>query len=158
MADYIIRSFEPGDRERVNNFFDRLGPEGKGFFNRGDGNRIGAMQYFDGNSGEVNCRRFMAVTDDGVMDGYVFLWAMDKKIPWLGLAISETAKGHGLGRRLLEYAKSYCNELGKGGILLTTHVANLRGQQLYENVGFERLGANNCYTEVQYLYTFPEDK
>ena len=156
MADYVIRTFSQEDRARVNDFFDRLGAEGKGFFNRGDGNRLGAMRYFDGDPGEVNCRRFMAVTNAGVMDGYVFLWAMDKKIPWLGLGITENAKGKGLGRRLLEYVKDYCGGLGKGGILLTTHVANLRGQQLYENVGFERLGANNCYTEVQYLYTFPE--
>ena len=156
MENYIIREFNLDDRDRVNDFFDRLGPEGKGFFNRGDCNRYGAMQFFDNHDADKFCKRFMAVTEDGVMDGYVFLWALNKKIPWLGLGISENAKGHGLGRTLLEYTKKYCAKLNKGGILLTTHVANLRGQQLYENAGYERLGANNCYTEVQYLYTFDE--
>jgi len=49
----------------------------------------------------------------------------------------------------MAHAEAHARELGKGGILLTTHIANLRGQGLYEGCGYEYLGV---HTSGERLY------
>lgn len=150
-VDVTIRPFRQGDQEMVQAFFDQMGPETRGFFNRNHGNERGALAFFnEGPSAEVE--RFLAERD-GKMIGYVFLFGNEYKVPWLGIAVSEDAKGCHLGTRLIEYAKEFALAHGKGGILLTTHQANLRGQVLYEKCGFERLG-NHPSGEVLYFLNF----
>lgn len=152
-TDVTIRPFRQDDRERVQAFFDQMGPESRGFFNRDRGNERGAMAFFtDGPTAEVE--RFLAERN-GRMIGYVFLFGNDRKVPWLGIAVSEDAKGCHLGTRLMEFAKNYALSRGKGGILLTTHQANLRGQALYEKSGYVRLG-NHTSGEVLYFLNFGE--
>ena len=87
--------------------------------------------------------------------GYLFFFSYEYKIPWLGIAVSDDVKGMHLGTRLMEFAKNYAMAHGKGGILLTTHQANLRGQMLYENSGYERLG-NHYSGEVMYILRFED--
>ncbi len=148
-----IRPFAPGDRELVNAFFDRMGPETRFFFNQGDGNRRTALRYFDGQD-PTPTLRWLAEAE-GRMVGYVFLWDLHTAIPWLGIAVADDLKGQGLGTRLIETAKDYCRDQGKGGILLTTHYANTRGQALYGGRGFERLGLFDA-SEMLYLYRFKQ--
>ena len=66
-----------------------------------------------------------------------------------GIAVAEDWKGRHLGRELMARAEKHALENGKGGILLTTHTANLRGQGLYERSGYERLGV---HTSGEFLY------
>ena len=87
------------------------------------------------------------------MIGYVFLYEASSSVPWLGIAVHEAYKGLGLGRRLIAHAVGRARSLGKGGVLLTTHVANLRGQSLYSRMGFERMGIHTS-GEVLYLLRF----
>ena len=89
------------------------------------------------------------------MVGYLFFFSYQYKIPWLGIAVSDDVKGLHLGTRLMAYAEQYAKEHGKGGILLTTHQANLRGQVLYEKSGYERLG-NHHSGEVLYILRFDD--
>lgn len=145
--DIAIRPFASADRQLVTDFFDQMGGETRAFFNRDDGNRHTAMQFFDG-AGAQDTVRFLAEAQ-GRMAGYVFLWDMNKGVPWLGIAVAEDWKGRHLGRRLIEHAHAYARAAGKGGVLLTTGVANLRGQGLYERMGYERLGT---HTSGEYLY------
>lgn len=152
-SSVIIRPFQPGDRALVQAFFDQMGPESRGFFNRNHGNERGALAFFE--EGEGNNRRFLAEMN-GKMVGYVFFFAYDCKVPWLGIAVSEDAKGHHLGTRLMEFARKYALEHGKGGILLTTHQANVRGQVLYEKSGYQRLG-NHHSGEVLYFLNFTDE-
>ena len=133
-----IRRFRPGDRERVDRFFDSLGFEARMFFNRRDGNRRGALRFFDG-APEENAVRWMACDGD-VMAGYVCLWDTDRSVVWFGIAVADAYQHAGLGRRLAETAVSYARENGKGGVLLTTHPANFKAQALYESCSFERIG------------------
>ena len=91
--------------------------------------------------------------DGDRMAGYLFLWDLNKSVPWLGIAVAEAYKGKHLGRILMQTAKEYAMAQGKGGILLTTHVANLRGQGLYERSGYERLGIHTS-GEILYLLRF----
>ena len=145
-----IRLFKPEDADKVQSFFDELGGESRAFFNRNDGNRNGAMQFFQGQ--DKAALRWLVLHEQRMV-GYLFLWDLDRSIPWLGIAVADDFKGRRLGRRLMQYAEDYVRKNGYGGILLTTHVANLRGQGLYERAGYQRLGIH-LDGEVLYLLRF----
>ena len=149
--DIVIRGFETRDRDLVNAFFDGMGGESRAFFNRRDGNRAFAMRFFDG-GGENN--RYFLAEYRGVMVGYVFLYEMDTLVPWLGIALSDDLKGKKLGQRLIEHVINVALGENKGGILLTTHEANIRGQVLYERCGFKYMGGHTS-GERLYLLRFP---
>jgi len=138
------------DAQRVRDFFDQMGGESRGFFNRGGFNARTTLDFFTPDAAEryKNHAFFMAL-DGERMAGYCFLWDLDKSVPWLGIAVAEDWKGRHLGRALMAYAEALAREKNKGGILLTTHTANLRGQSLYERCGYERLG---MHTSGEFLY------
>ncbi len=146
-----IRQFAADDRPLVEAFFDGLGVESRAFFDRADGNRRGALRFFEQKSEDAI--RWMAVDEAGRMVGYVFLWDVSRGVPWLGVAVADAYQGRRLGGRLLAHAHDHARDAGKGGIFLTTHVANLRAQSLYERVGYERLGMHSS-GEVLYVYRF----
>jgi len=108
---HIIRSFVVGDRELVTEFFQQMGGESRGFFNRNDGNKNDALSYFDKNGEEPDKVRFLSSikNNDGkeVMTGYVFAWDMDLGIPTLGIAVRDEYKGRGLGRVLIQHLINY---------------------------------------------------
>lgn len=144
----IIRPFAHDDREKVVAFFDQMDGETRGYFNRGDGNRNLALKYFEVDIPGIV--RFMALADD-CMVGYVFLWDMGTGVPSLGIAVAEHLKGQHLGRRLIETAHDHARRCGKGGVMLTTDISNMRGQGLYERMGYEKLGIS---TAGSFLYLF----
>lgn len=67
--------------------------------------------------------------------------------------MADDYKGKNLGRKLMKKAEDYAISMNKGGILLTTHVANLRGQGLYERMGYEKMGMHKS-GEILYLLRF----
>lgn len=133
-----VREHDAADLALLEAFFDQMGGETRAFFNHGDWNRKFMRASMAGTSDEVSVHWIAEA--DGRVAGYVFLTFVDTGIPWLGIAIAEEMKGRHLGRRLIALAKDWAKENGKGGVMLTTHVANIRGQRLYENCGFQRLG------------------
>ncbi len=148
----IIRPLEKGDRALVVDFFSksRMGHESRMFFNRRNGNLNRALKFFDDTlENHVNWIAF----DGERMVGYVFLWDIDKSVVWFGIAVSDDYKGQGLGTRLTQTAIEYAKANGKGGILLTTHIANFRGQALYEKCGFVQIGTDDR-GELLYLLRF----
>lgn len=149
--EITIREITGNDADLVNEFFDAMGPESRAFVNRGDGNRRGILRYVNGET--ENCIAWMAV-ENGKMVGLVWLWDLNKRIPWLGIAVGEKIKGKGLGGKLLAQAENYASDLGYGGIFLTTHTANLRGQVAYEKAGFEKLGLHCGSMEFLYIRRF----
>ena len=140
--------------QRVKDFFAQMGGESRGFFNRVNGNENLVLGFFDPAKEEQykNCMFFMAL-DGERMVGFVSLVDFFRSIPWLGIAVAEDWKGRHLGRDLMAQAETCAREHGKGGILLTTHNANLRGQSLYERCGYERLGMHHS-GEFLYLKRF----
>ena len=150
MNEYTIRQFNNDDRSLVEDFFCNMGGESRALFNRNSGNLNGALCFFEGK--DKNVIRWMMLDNDKMI-GYLFLWDLDKSIPWLGIAIADGYKGKNLGRKLMKKAEDYAVSMNKGGILLTTHVANLRGQGLYERMGYENMGMHKS-GEVLYLLRF----
>ena len=144
----VIREFAAADRPLVEAFFKQMSGETRALFDRNSYNYNVAMRYFDGT--EANKVYYLA-EHDGVMIGYVYLSDIDKSVIWLGIAVHENYKGRHLGRKLMQHAMDYARENKKGGILLTTHVVNLRGQGLYDRMGFERIGMSNS-GEVLYIW------
>ena len=150
-SDILIRPFRPGDEPLVEHFFGQMEGESRGFFNRNGGNFNNAMRFFNGTAAEDTV--YFLAEHKGEMIGYVFLWDLNRGVPWLGIAVHEGFKGKGLGRLLMQHVIDLARERDKGGVLLTTHVANLRGQGLYERMGFERVGVHTS-GEILYLLRF----
>ena len=153
-----IRLLVPDDREKVRVFFSKLGEEGTGFFNRGCGNENRTYDFCDGKLTDHIFWAAVSESENGEeIVGIVFLWDRFSMIPWLGIGITEEWKGKHLGRRLIGAAREYCEQIGAGGILLTTAQDNVRGQGLYERCGFEKLGVHRS-GEYQYLLRFANRK
>ena len=149
-----IRLLTADDEEKLNEFFSVMGGESRAFFNRNDGNRQSALRYLRDPKPSV---KYWISEEDGIITGLVFLWDLDTSIPWLGIAVREELKGRHLGRELISFVQDYAREHGKGGIQLTTHIANMRGQALYEAMGFRNLGFHLGNGEFYYLFRYPAD-
>ena len=145
----VIRGFAKNDRQLVVDFFDQMGGETRVLF-CSEGNRKVALSFFDGDPKD---KVFFLAELNGRMVGYVFLYETLKVVCWLGIAVSEDMKGKHLGGRLIQHAKDYAKQLGMGGIMLTTHIANLRGQGLYIREGFERLGIHSSGEQL-FIFRF----
>lgn len=145
-----IRLLVPEDRQKIYDFFRNLGEEGSYFFNRENGNENRTYAFLDG---KLPDHIFWAVTekngDSEEIAGIVFLWRKQSGVPWLGIGISEKWKGKHLGRRLMTTASEWAKAKGAGGIMLTTAQTNVRGQGLYERMGYEKLGVHH---DGEFLY------
>ena len=152
LKDVSIRTLKPTDLEMVLEFFDQMAGDTRAMFNRGDVNRIRVIEHLKRT--EEDCQVHFAATisgDDGreKMVGYVFLWDIDRKVPWLGIAVHEDWKGHHLGRRLLDHLDGWAKPKGYGGLMLTSVPANVRAHALYTRMGFEYFGV---YPDSEFLY------
>ena len=151
--ELVIRPFRQDDRNIVEDLFRNLGEEGTFFFN-GDGvNEKPALAWFEGKSRE---NAYFMAERNGVMLGFLVFYDYHWKTPWLGIALREDAKGMHLGTRLMAFAESHAREHGKGAIILTTHVKNVRGQALYKKSGYTHLGTHTT-GELLYIRYFEDE-
>ena len=155
LENITIRPIVSGDEDMINEFFAVMGPESTAFFNRGRGNQNGTLKFC--REQNTDRRIYWMAELDGKMAGLVFLWDLHTSIPWLGIAVREELKGRRLGRKLIQFAQDYALANGKGGIQLTTSLANIRGQCLYEAMGFRRLGMHGESGEWYYLFRYGEN-
>ena len=146
-----VREFTSDYVEAISIFFDRMGPESRSVFNRRDYNRRGILKFA---SRPDHTRKYYLALLDGEVAGYFFFLDNDSSIPELGLAVRDDLSGRGIGTHLVSLAKEMALAAGKGGIQLTTHVANLRAQTLYESAGFVNKGLCKNGTELFYLLNF----
>jgi len=156
IKEHTIRNFALGDRELVVEFFEQMGGESRAFFNRGNGNKAGALEFFRKNGAEPEAVRFLSSVKNGggeIMTGYIFAWDMNSKIPTLGIAVRDEYKGKGLGRLLIGHLTDYLEKNNYGGVMLTTSFANIRGQSLYTRMGFEHIGTHTS-GELLYILKF----
>lgn len=152
LGGICIRTLEPSDLNMVLEFFDQMAGDTRAMFNRGDVNRLRAIEHLK-RTGEDNQIHFAATirADDGseIMVGYVFLWDIEKALPWLGIAVREDWKGHHLGRILLKHLDDWARPRGYGGLMLTSVPANIRAHSLYVRMGFEYFGV---YPDSEFLF------
>ena len=154
-SDLVIRPLHPEDRGIIDAFYDQMAGETRAFFNPADYNRRRTHRYLDGKF--PNSEHFIAVIRQErteTVAGYCFLWDCQFMIPWVGLAVSEDWKGRHLGRNLLSFLIDHTKKTGKGGIMLTTHVSNIRAQALYHRMGFRYMGRHTG-GEMLFMMRFP---
>ena len=149
--EVVIRPMAGGDETLVNEFFDAMGSEARALYNRTDYQRKWALRYC---AKQDPARRYWMAILDEKMVGFVFFNDWNTTIPALGIGVRDGLWGLHLGSRLLDYAIEQVRNAGKGGIRLTTHVANLRGQMLYEKKGFRCMGQYTNGQELFYLLWF----
>ena len=146
-----VREITCNDTKKISDFFDKMGSESRSVFNRRDYNRRGVLKFIAKPDGT---RRYYAAELDGEIAAYFFFLDYDSSIPELGIAVRDDLAGKGIGTYLISLAKDMAKSEGKGGIQLTTHVANLRAQTLYESAGFVCKGVCKNGTELFYLLIF----
>lgn len=149
--DIIIRPFEDGDKAAVQAFFDNMGKASAGFFNVNHGNEKRVMGYF---SNETNNHCFFAAMQEKRCAGLMFIWDIDRAVPWFGIAVADDFQGQGIGTAMIEYLKNYLSDNGYGGLLLRTHTENISAQKLYEKCGFEKIG---IHPSGEFLYILRPD-
>ena len=146
-----VREATVGDEKIINDFFDKMGPESRSVFNRRDYNRRGILKSLE--KEDKTRVYFLAMLGDEVA-GYFFFMDWHFSIPEMGIAVRDDLAGQGVGTHMVALAKQIALDAGKGGIQLTTHVANLRAQTLYESAGFTCKGVCKNGTELYYLLNF----
>lgn len=147
----VVREATADDEKIINDFFDRMGAESRSVFNRRDYNRRGILKSL---TKEDKTRVYFLALLDGEVIGYFFFMDWHFSIPEMGIAVRDDMQGQGIGTYLVALAKDMALDAGKGGIQLTTHVANLRAQTLYESAGFVCKGVCKNGTELFYLLSF----
>lgn len=151
-----IRLFEKTDEALVEEFYRQMGTETRAFFNPSGYNYNRSMRFFR-EEPQKGILHWMAVSE-GKMAGYIFLWDVRDGVVWMGIAVAEAFKGRKLGEKLIRHAQDWCREHNKGGIMLTTHPANIRAQLLYRKCGFQFMGVSDNRGEYLYLYNITGDK
>lgn len=146
-----VREATADDEKIINDFFDRMGAESRSVFNRRDYNRRGILKSL---TKEDKTRIYFLALLDGEVAGYFFFMDWHFSIPEMGIAVRDDLQGKGIGTHLVALAKDIAISADKGGIQLTTHVANLRAQTLYESAGFVCKGVCKNGTELFYLLNF----
>ncbi len=67
-------------------------------------------------------------------------WEASEHVGLLGIIIQREFRDLGLGRKLIEFAMNESRKNGKRKIVLGTLISNARAIQLYEKLGFRRIG------------------
>ena len=147
-----IREIQPDDLPMVLDFFDQMAGDTRAMFNRNDVNRLRVIEHLKRTKpdNEIHFAAVVKSEEGGErMVGYVFLWDIDTKVPWLGIAVREDWKGHHLGRVLLSHLDAWAMPKGYGGLMLTSVPANVRAHSLYSRMGFTYYGV---YPDSEFLY------
>jgi len=87
---------------------------------------------------------FVTYADDGEMIGFTQLYKsfcsveMRPIVYLYDLYVAAHARRYGVGRALMERARTFADECGAARLTLETQTTNAAGQALYESLGWER--------------------
>ena len=144
--NFEVRAFIKEDKDLIQSFYDDMGEESSSFFNVNHGNEKRTMGFF---TGETKNTEFYAAVENGICIGLMFIWDLEKSVPWFGIAVRDNMQGKGVGTAMINYLKEMLKSRGCGGLLLRTAQSNIKAQKLYEKCGFERIGV---HPSGEYLY------
>ncbi len=91
--------------------------------------------------------RYLVAEADGQVVGYAGAWVILDESHITNIAVEESERGRGYGRKLVEALMQYISNLGASYATLEVRVSNERAQRLYQSVGFVRVGKRKRYYE-----------
>lgn len=149
-GDLAFRPLRLSDREEIRRFYADMGEKSAAFFNVDHGNERRTMEFFENGKPD---HRFFVAADGERIAGLVFVWDIDRALPWLGIAVRDAYQGKGVGTFLLHALFDLLRAHGYGGLILRTAKDNAGAQRLYEKTGFERVGEHPS-GELLYIKRF----
>jgi len=154
--DFSIRKLALADQPLADDFFRDLTPEGNMFYNHQNDNENNLRRQLQEPKDSRIDFGAMETAADGTerMIAHIFLYHADTGIPWIGICLRAGCTGRHLGGQLLQYLEDVCKSRHAGGMMLTTHSANIRAQTLYRNFGFVYLGFHSS-GEFMFYKPFP---
>lgn len=102
-----FRPMRLSDREEIRKFYDDMGEESAAFFNVDHGNERRTMAFFDNSKPD---HRFFVAEDGGRIAGLLFVWDIDRSVPWLGVAVRDDS---GQRRGHFSAERRFCPAAGK---------------------------------------------
>lgn len=91
--------------------------------------------------------RYLVAERDGQILGYAGAWVVLDECHITNIAVAESERGQGIGKKLLNALMQYVSNLGAGWADLEVRVSNLRAQKLYQGAGFVSVGKRKKYYE-----------
>ena len=85
--DMIFRPMAQTDYNEMRALFNEMGEESASFFNIGHCNENLTMRFFTAEG--VPTHEFYVASDGDAVLGYVFLWELNKTVPWFGICVRE---------------------------------------------------------------------
>jgi ribosomal-protein-alanine N-acetyltransferase len=79
--------------------------------------------------------------------GYYVLWCIQEQGELANIAVTEPARGLGIGSRLLDHALETACRRGVESLYLEVRASNERAQSMYGSRGFEQIGTRRDYYE-----------
>ncbi|MEN8229744.1 MAG: GNAT family N-acetyltransferase [Bacteroidota bacterium] len=134
----LIRILSDIDVSALQAFNEKLSEQTRSQFLPHQYNEKTILQYCERNRRGVD-RIYVAILQNCII-GYFFLWDFKRPFPVLGIGISDTFQGQGLGKEMMNILVEDAKTAGSKGIILTTVLSNEKAFQLYLRMGFQYLG------------------
>ena len=94
------------------------------------------------------CARYLVAVDEhGAIVAYGGAWIILDEAHVTNVAVEESRRGQGIGRKLMRALMQYASNLGAQYLTLEVRRSNVRAQGLYRSLGFVELGVRKRYYE-----------
>ena len=91
------------------------------------------------------CARYLVAEEAGEIVGFAGAWIVLDEAHITNIAVEESRRGRGIGRKLTEALLQYAANLGVCYATLEVRRGNQRAQKLYQSLGFEYVGVRKRY-------------
>ena len=91
--------------------------------------------------------RYLVAEEAGRIIGYAGAWIILDESHITNIAVLESHRGQGIGRRLTQGLMQYLSNLGAAYATLEVRKSNTVAQNLYVSIGFIKLGVRKRYYE-----------
>ena len=91
--------------------------------------------------------RYLVAETDGQVVGYAGAWIILDESHVTNIAVEESFRGNGIGKKLTAGLLQYLSNLGAAYATLEVRVSNERAQNMYRGLGFVSVGKRKRYYE-----------
>lgn len=96
---------------------------------------------------------YYVITENLDVLGYGMLrgWDTGHTVPSLGIAISLSARGHGLGTLLVQFLHTAAKRRGAKKVMLKVYKSNMIARNMYEKLGYKLVDTGSDHLVGNYL-------